>query len=69
MLREICLVCPHIVCVNEGRENDGRRIFFAHKGSEIVKTPIQNCDKYLAIAVLGTLQGNALIYRERNKCE
>jgi len=66
-MKEICLICPKLVCVNEGREDNGRRMFFHDKGSELLKTPIQYCDRFMAIAVLGTLQGNALVYREKPK--
>jgi hypothetical protein len=61
MEKEICMVCPKLMCVNE---EEGRRMFFADKGSQELKTFIQDCSKYCAVAVLGTLHGKVLLYQE-----
>jgi hypothetical protein len=56
-MREICLVCPKIVCVDEKK---GRRIFFTDRGSTVVEIPIGNCDTCLSVAILGMVAGRTV---------
>jgi hypothetical protein len=66
MEKEICMVCPNLMCVDEGK---GRRIFFADSKSQETINPIQDCTKFLAVAVLGLNYGNTIIYKEQDTNE
>ena len=67
-MRELCLSCNQIVCVDE---NKGRRIFYTDKSSGVVNEPIQDCTNYAALAALGLVtwrfQGSNTIFEKRLK--
>jgi len=62
MQKEACLICNHTICIPEGK---GRRMFTIDNKSLELKLPIQECHRYLSVAIIGTLSGDTIIYREK----